>query len=415
MARLEITTPSDKRVYEIVDDFVTIGREVGNHLRLNDPAVAPVHLRLIHGQGGYRLEPADAGLEVEVNGEPCRAHPLAPEDRIRIGGTTLRFVDERATPAPVRRPPRAAPHHAQRAPLDARRHAAHHHHVARPARALKGWVLWVPLGAVAFVVLLVLLRLLGAGSYYREQSTPEHWLAVAESQLAERAFARALDSCRVAEMGKPRPETAEQILALCKRIEQEMLRDADQATLDLARHSLEAMRQLEAKFPSATRPRPVARELARSAKLWLERYQEVVSRYSDRVRDVQEVQDLFSRSAPEAQLERPDDHTDVIFAMEQRLVLLRPLYREALSLADGYLAGHPNDAGYGDVRAKREAVVATARADFERREASARRLLAAGRFADARKELQAMRDAIVVNSWGGRADAVEKEIQAAEK
>src|SRR5262245_45043435 len=130
MARFEFTTPSGTSSYEIADEFVTIGSDAGNHLRLHDPAVAPVHLRLIHVQNGYRLELANAEQKPKVNGEACVARALKPNDRIEIGDTMLTFVDERATspaaqqPQPQRSPRAAAPQKAQAtAPQQARRAA----------------------------------------------------------------------------------------------------------------------------------------------------------------------------------------------------------------------------------------------------------------------------------------------------
>src|SRR5690349_2709445 len=141
MARLQIASPEDNRVYEITDQFVTIGRAAGNHLRLDDPAIGPVHLRLIHAQDGYRLELADTARQVTVNGEPCTSRVLRPDDRIEVGGTVLTFLDGAAVapkpvPQPVRPARAAAP--APRAPAAQRpvraapaagsRHAEARHH-----------------------------------------------------------------------------------------------------------------------------------------------------------------------------------------------------------------------------------------------------------------------------------------------
>jgi hypothetical protein len=69
----------------------------------------------------------------------------------------------------------------------------------------------------------------------------------------------------------------------------------------------------------------------------------------------------------------------------------------------------------GDVTAKRNAVLEVARTEFDKHEKEARRLLAAGRHAEARKEVQAMRDAIVMDSWAIVARNVEGEINRASK
>lgn len=445
MARLQFTTPSGTHDYEIVDEFVTIGSAVGNHLRLRDPAVAPVHLRVIHAGGGYRLEVADAELMARVNGADCATHSLSANDQIEIGDTTLTFVDETQLPPPAHDEPSevaeeveevaepaepvrrhrshgtAHDHHRQ-APAATRHHHAerahhhperpHHHHKAKPKTA--PWVIWAWVGALAIVVPLALKPLFGAGSYYSEES-PEHWLSVAEKQLAEGSLTRALDSCQTAEMRKPDYNTQQKIKDLRARIEERRTRDRDQTSLDSAKNALQAMEKFEQTHLAGAQPRAAVRELARSAQTWLRNYADIVRRYPDRSGDVTRVQSILDRFAAKAQLERPDDSTDVLWAVNRRLTLERPLYGDALAMIDGYVSTHPNDPAIAELKNRRAAIVTTARADFDRHEAEARRLLAAGRAADARKEVQAMRDAIVVNAWGAQADALEREIDRAAK
>ena len=124
---------------------------------------------------------------------------------------------------------------------------------------------------------------------------------------------------------------------------------------------------------------------------------------------------MFDRFAPEAKIEQPDVAADVLFAVERRLSLPRPLYRDAVTMVDDYLRAHPGDTGTKELKASKDAVVKAARAEFDRHETEARRLLAARRFAEAKKALDEMRNAIVVEAWGQLADAVDRDIQRAEK
>jgi len=457
MARFEFTTPSGTSSYDITAEFVTIGTDAGNHLRLHDPAIAPVHLRLIHVQNGYRLELANAEQKLKVNGEECVARALKPNDRIQIGDTTLTFVDERAaSPAPQqaqpqRRPQATAPQKAQAtAPQQARRaapaaaghsagapraaghhaadhhaaghHAGHHehhasghhgHHVRKEKKP--AWINWVIWGTLSFVALLVVLRLLGAGDYYREQASPQHWIDEATKKLEQGDFTSALDSCQMADNCKPDAATLQNIQELRGKINARIARDKDQSNLTLAKKSLEAMEEFEKAHLGIAQPRAAARELARNAQLWLKNYKDVVSRYPDTAADVAKVQSLFSRFAPIAQLEKPDDADDVLFAVDQRMSLSRPLYVEAMRAIDDYLSAHPNDKRGPKLRERRDAIVKTARTEYDRNEAEARRLLGSRSFADARRALQAMREAIVDDAWVRNADAVEKDIVAAEK
>jgi pSer/pThr/pTyr-binding forkhead associated (FHA) protein len=466
MAKLQFSAPGGKGAYEIHDEFITIGREVGNHLRLSDPAVAPVHLRVIHGKDGYRIEPADATLEVEVNGEKCGARALKPEDRIRIGDTTLTFVDERAA-APVKRAAPAAAKHAEvahhhgHAPAHGHGHGhghgqahghgqghghghgpAHHaaghghghghgheHGHARPhgpdhshghghhAYKKKGppWLMWLSICAVAFVLLIFVPPALGFGSYLREASTPEYQLKLAEEQFQKGELAAAMKSLQLADLRSPSGETKDRMDALRKKIEERTMRESDQTALDAARQLVESMQQFEQTYLAKPQPGPAARDLARKAKVWLERYTEVVKRHADHAGDVLKVQLMYDRYAPLAKLDRPDDSADVLFAVDQRMALARPQYRDAVYQIDDYLRTHPNDSGAGALRDRRTKISQRAREEFDRREASARRYLAGGQLTDAKKELDAMRDAIVDDTWGKIADAVEKDIQRAEK
>jgi pSer/pThr/pTyr-binding forkhead associated (FHA) protein len=462
MARFEFTTPSGTSSYEITDEFVTIGTDAGNHLRLHDPAVAPVHLRLIHVQNGYRLELANAEQKLKVNGEECVARALKPNDRIQIGDSTLTFVDERASSPPLQqaqpqRSPRAtapqatAPQKAHAtAPQQARRaapaaaghsagahraaghasgqhgghHAGHHaaehhaggHHGHHTRKEKKpAWINWVVWGTLSFVALLIVLRLLGAGEYYREQGSPQHWLEEATKQLEQGDFSRALDSCQSADMLKPDAETLKQIQELREKITARIARDKDQSNLTLAKNSLQAMEEFEKTHLGIEQPRPAARELARNAQLWLKNYSETVRRYPDTAQDVAKVQSLFNRFAPIAQLDKPDDADDVLFAVDRRMSLSPPLYFQAMRAIDDYLSAHPNDKRAPKLRERRDGIVKTARVEYDRNEAEARRHLSSRSFAEARRALQAMREAIVDDAWVRNADALERDIAAGEK
>jgi hypothetical protein len=459
MARFEFTTPSGSSSYEITDEFVTIGSDAGNHLRVNDPAVAPVHLRLIHVQNGYRLELANSEQKVRVNGEECVARALKPNDRIQIGDTTLTFVDERAASQapqasqPQRKPQptasqkahatapqqprraqpaqaghsapthRAAGHHA--AGHHAGHHAAGHHAAEHHAGGHHGhhkrkekkpaWINWVVWCGVAGVALPFVLWLLDAGSYYREVASPQHWLETAKTHLAQGEWSRALDACKSAEMYDPDAATLKGIQELREQINKRMLRDKDQSNLTLAKNSLAEMEEFERTHLGIEQRRPAARELAKKAQVWLKNYKDAVSRYPETAADVQKVQSLYDRIAPIAQLDKPDDADDVLFAVDRLLAPPRPFYREAMMALDGYLAAHPNDKRGPKLRERRDGIVRTARADYDRHEAEARRLVTSKAFAAARHELKAMREAIVEEEWAKSADAIERDIAAGEK
>jgi hypothetical protein len=274
---------------------------------------------------------------------------------------------------------------------------------------------WAGLAALGFGIVLVLMRVGGAGSYYDEEGSPEHWLTRAETELKQGAFQRALDSVQMAELRKPDADTKSRIESMREKIKSTMGRERDEVAITAARRGLGVMEEFEQLHLSASRPRPAVRELARNAQQWLQNYGDVMRRYPETSADVAKVKSMYDRFAPEAQLDRPDDSGDVLFKVERRLSLPVPLYSDALAAIDDYLRTHATDPKAQDLRDRRTQVVDKAKADFDRHETAARRFLSIRQFADARKEVMAMRNAIVVNAWAKVADALEKDIDSAAK
>jgi len=300
-------------------------------------------------------------------------------------------------------------------PASARPSAPRRRALAHAHKKKLGWPIWVMFSTFAFALLLLVLHLCNAGSYYREEASAQHWLLKAEREFGAKDFASAMDSCKLAALRAEDDATRQSVQALHRRIEEQLVRQHDQASLDLALRSMQAIEDFQAKHMAVTPSRPAVRELTRIAQNWLQRHGEVARRYPDTAPLASQVQALCSVYGPQARLDRPDDAADVLFSVERRLSVAHPLYREVLGSIDGYVAAHPNDSHNEDLRARRAGIVDAARADFDRHEAEARRLLAARRIAEAHKEVQAMRDAIVVNAWEPLATAVENEILRAEK
>lgn len=68
---------------------VTIGREEGNLVRLNDERVSRFHVKVQEDQGHVVLTDLESTNGTRVNGESVRVALLRPGDQIRIGGTLL--------------------------------------------------------------------------------------------------------------------------------------------------------------------------------------------------------------------------------------------------------------------------------------------------------------------------------------
>lgn len=68
---------------------VTVGREEGNSIQLNDERVSRFHLRIQNDQGQLVLTDLESTNGTKVNGEDTRLRILRPGDVISIGRSTL--------------------------------------------------------------------------------------------------------------------------------------------------------------------------------------------------------------------------------------------------------------------------------------------------------------------------------------
>ena len=83
---------------------VGIGRETGNAIRLEDPAVSPLHCRIAVTNGRTILEDLGSHSGTFVNGIPVKQRDLRPGDEVAIGNSVFVFEIERiqnATSSPV--------------------------------------------------------------------------------------------------------------------------------------------------------------------------------------------------------------------------------------------------------------------------------------------------------------------------
>lgn len=70
---------------------ITIGREEGNMVRLNDERVSRFHVKIQEDHGQIVLTDLDSTNGTCVNGEPVQLRLLRPGDRVSIGRSTLVF------------------------------------------------------------------------------------------------------------------------------------------------------------------------------------------------------------------------------------------------------------------------------------------------------------------------------------
>jgi hypothetical protein len=78
--------PNPGKVYELSQDEVTIGRDIGNTIVINDPEVSRRHARLTAQAGGYVLEDLGSTNGTFVDGQRLMGpHMLRPGETIMLG------------------------------------------------------------------------------------------------------------------------------------------------------------------------------------------------------------------------------------------------------------------------------------------------------------------------------------------
>ena len=85
--------------YRLEQAETTVGRAPDNMLVVRDPRVSRHHARILCKPDGYRVENLSRQNALLVNGEEVDQASLSHGDRIRMGGSTLRFLLGDETPA----------------------------------------------------------------------------------------------------------------------------------------------------------------------------------------------------------------------------------------------------------------------------------------------------------------------------
>ena len=96
------------QIFEEIEAPVTIGREEGNSVQLNDERISRFHIKIQEDQGKLVLTDLESTNGTRVNDHRVpdgRVVPLRDGDRIGIGSTTVRYT-EQADPGPAAGPDR---------------------------------------------------------------------------------------------------------------------------------------------------------------------------------------------------------------------------------------------------------------------------------------------------------------------
>lgn len=83
--------PDRGRVFDCISTPVTVGREDGNSVQLNDERVSRYHLKIQEDEDKIVLTDLESTNGTRVNGEHVKVWLLRPGDMIHVGRTTLLF------------------------------------------------------------------------------------------------------------------------------------------------------------------------------------------------------------------------------------------------------------------------------------------------------------------------------------
>ena len=75
-----------------VDQAITIGRELDNVIRIDNPAVSKHHARIIKEQDQFFIEDLNSTNGTYINEKPIRRLALRDDDEVIIGKHTLKIL-----------------------------------------------------------------------------------------------------------------------------------------------------------------------------------------------------------------------------------------------------------------------------------------------------------------------------------
>lgn len=424
MARFRIIAGGQSRLYDILDDALTAGSAAGNAIRLDEPGVAEVHVRVWRDIDGVWVS-AVTGASITINGKATAQHRLRHGDRVALGpGLALEFID----PSSARPEPRVAP--VRRAgeepakPTPARGAAPRRSaplemvvpSAAREAQQLRGakakrqaqrrerpqaqprWHLFSGLLLLSAAVVWISLRVLA--SSIGGQSAAD-LLALAETQLVRGNPQLALQTAQTAlARADGDAELTAKVAALEAKVEQATRASVDGPLLANARQALENLKTFERAYLVATpTSRPACREFVRVADEWRERYAAVCERYPESSSMTHEVSTLRARYAASAELDQADDVDDVLFAARRATRLRRPRYRDAVQALDSFLARGGDAAAIERAKTYRAELVDDGRAWFDQKIKQLEREFERGRWDAVLSEVAVLMAESVLDEW----------------
>lgn len=363
--RIEITTDrGESKVVAIEGAKVWLGSGEGVAIRLRAAGLAARHLCFVKTEHGYRVEPAEPGATVEVNGEDLFCKDLEVGDRIRVAGLQVRWM---SSPPPVRNPGPAAvrprPPAPSKPPAPTRPQVAparepeveaavEPDHAPRAARALRARRRSSPLPMILLfgsaLLFLVVVFKTGAGSTWPQ--SPQHYVSLAGQQVQNGKLDLALRSLDFALLDAT-GATREEALQLRDQIHALQVDQVERPKIDAARPSFEFLGSFTAAYLGKEAPVLAVRELVRRCDRWLQLYGKVCESAAAGQPMLREVQALRSRYVALAKPGEPEGIEDLRFSIQVLMRLTTRDYLGALQRFDEFQRAHPEVAG---VAAERE-------------------------------------------------------------
>ena len=331
----KLTLPADK---------VVLGSGPDADLRIQGKGIEPKHLRFVATSFGHRVEPVRPGGTVCVNGEDLFCKDLEPQDVISVGSFELRWL---ATESPAAAAASAAANEpAERpAPRTLRRSSSRR----APRRSGANWL---PISAVFLVVVgaaAIVLRTC-AGSTWPH--SPQHYVDLARSQMANNEPQRALDTLAFA-LRDATGAARDEALKLREDIQRAQIERTEQSKIEAARRDHDALHAFVARYLQDGPTRPAARELLRLVAEWLRDHAELCRRHSQGGALLNAVEGLQRRYEAIAVLAEPDTAADVVFAARCRLRFQWREYPAAVARLDAF----PGAATDAVIQREREAIL----------------------------------------------------------
>jgi len=97
-----IEGPDVGREWELAEPLITIGRDPGCDITLNDTRVSRLHAELTREDGQFILRDRKSTNGLRVNNESVQSKPLVPGDHLVIGASVLQLVDEISASPPMK-------------------------------------------------------------------------------------------------------------------------------------------------------------------------------------------------------------------------------------------------------------------------------------------------------------------------